>query len=138
MKEPKKKDTQVILTDFYVPIEQQPQEPITEPQTPTPTPTTPTLRPTPTPEQQAQVAHIRVPTKHVSGGQGQRGAWGLFILGLLLIPFFGIGLIFIIVAVIVSLCSGKKVTSYTYTCGNCGNDVNEQSNLCPTCRCRLC
>ena len=60
----------------------------------------------------------------------------LFILGLLLCCFYGIGLILIIIAIIVSLCHhDEKIVSYN--CSNCGNSVSITSLVCPCCQSKL-
>jgi rubrerythrin len=57
----------------------------------------------------------------------------LFFLGICTFFLFGIGVIFIVVAIIISICRhDKKII--TWRCSACGNEVVETSTICPTCK----
>ena len=60
----------------------------------------------------------------------------LFILGVLLLPVFGIGLILIVVAIIADLLM-PKYKSITCVCGQCGNAISSVSQICPVCHIKL-
>src|SRR5580692_518155 len=72
--------------------------------------------------------------KHVEKIKASRkGEFILFFLGLLTLPVMGLGLLFIIIAIIISICKhDTKVVSYR--CSSCGNEVVTTSKVCPACR----
>jgi predicted RNA-binding Zn-ribbon protein involved in translation (DUF1610 family) len=68
--------------------------------------------------------------------QSHAGPICLFIFGVLLLPFFWIGLILIVVAIIIDILL-PSYKSITYVCGQCGNSVSSVSQICPTCHIKL-
>lgn len=68
--------------------------------------------------------------------QSHSGPICLFIFGVLLLPFWGIGLILIVIAIIADLLL-PSYKSITYVCGQCGNSVSSVSQICPVCHIRL-
>jgi DNA-directed RNA polymerase subunit RPC12/RpoP len=68
--------------------------------------------------------------------QSHAGPIALFLIGLILTPFTcGIGILFIVVAIIADLLT--PIYKSIYVCGQCGNSISSVSKICPVCHIEL-